>query len=75
MYTEHEVINSEDVWINLYGQYGDCGNRKLLLSKEHEDKFKEDQVDTFTIEAVFLGQLEKLQIGLKNSNKGYWLNS
>lgn len=70
VHTEREVTNGKHVWVNLYGQHGDCGSRNLLLSKEHQDKFKEGQVDTFAIEAVFLGQLEKLQISLKNSNKG-----
>ncbi|RDD41325.1 Lipoxygenase homology domain-containing protein 1 [Trichoplax sp. H2] len=68
VYTDKGLIGKKQVWINLYGQHGDCGHRLLLLS-EHEAKFRRNQVDTFTIEATSLGQLDKLQMGIKNSDK------
>ncbi|XP_055036930.2 lipoxygenase homology domain-containing protein 1 [Misgurnus anguillicaudatus] len=55
-----------NVFITLYGDMGDTGERKLSKS-ENSNKFERGSVDTFTLEAVDLGQVFKLRIRHDNS--------
>ncbi|XP_066274370.1 lipoxygenase homology domain-containing protein 1-like isoform X2 [Branchiostoma lanceolatum] len=52
-----------DVFITLYGERGDSGRRRLFHSTTNAVKFGKKQVDTFLMEAVSLGQLNKVIIG------------
>ncbi|XP_067839158.1 lipoxygenase homology domain-containing protein 1-like [Heptranchias perlo] len=56
-----------NVFLTIYGDLGDTGERKLSKSESHTNKFERDQVDTFTIEAVDLGQVFKIKIRHDNS--------
>ncbi|KAG7241182.1 hypothetical protein INR49_025925, partial [Caranx melampygus] len=55
-----------NVYINIYGEIGDTGERKLRKSN-HLNKFEKDQEDIFNITAVDLGVLKKLRIRHDNS--------
>uniref|UniRef100_A0A672RND3 PLAT domain-containing protein n=1 Tax=Sinocyclocheilus grahami TaxID=75366 RepID=A0A672RND3_SINGR len=50
-----------NVFITLYGDMGDTGERKLSKS-ENSNKFERGSVDTFTLEAVDLGQVFKIRV-------------
>ncbi|XP_061492303.1 lipoxygenase homology domain-containing protein 1 [Rhineura floridana] len=54
-----------DVFINLFGQNGDTGERKLDNDKDNFEKGAEDK---FTLDAPNLGKLRKITIG--HNNKG-----
>ncbi len=58
-----------DVFANIFGKNGDTGERSLKKS-EHKDKFEKNQTDTFKIEAVDLGDIEKLKIGHNGKGAG-----
>nr|XP_015208918.1 PREDICTED: oxygen-regulated protein 1 [Lepisosteus oculatus] len=58
-----------NVYINVYGENGDTGSRQLLNSKK-PTTFCKGQVDTFTLEAVHLGHLEKVVIGHDGLGEG-----
>uniref|UniRef100_A0A8C1WTB9 Lipoxygenase homology domains 1b n=1 Tax=Cyprinus carpio TaxID=7962 RepID=A0A8C1WTB9_CYPCA len=60
-----------NVFINLYGENGDTGERPLRKSS-HLNKFERGQEDTFSITAVELGPLKKLRIRHDNSNQSAW---
>uniref|UniRef100_A0A8C2Q311 Lipoxygenase homology domains 1a n=1 Tax=Cyprinus carpio TaxID=7962 RepID=A0A8C2Q311_CYPCA len=55
-----------NVFITLYGDMGDAGERKLNKS-ENSNKFERGSVDTFTLEAVDLGQVFKIRVRHDNS--------
>ncbi|XP_057216274.1 lipoxygenase homology domain-containing protein 1-like isoform X1 [Triplophysa rosa] len=55
-----------NVFITVYGDMGDTGERKLSKS-ENSNKFERGSVDTFTLEAVDLGQVFKIRIRHDNS--------
>ncbi|XP_059398613.1 lipoxygenase homology domain-containing protein 1 [Carassius carassius] len=55
-----------NVFITLYGDMGDTGERKLSKS-ENSNKFESGSVDTFTLEAVDLGQVFKIRVRHDNS--------
>eukprot|EP00911_Craspedida_sp_UC1_P001432 UC1_evm2s1078 len=57
-----------NVYIDITGQYGDTGARKLAKSSTHRDKFEKGHTDVFTVEAVDLGELTSLRIW--HDNKG-----
>jgi lipoxygenase homology domain-containing protein 1 len=59
-----------DVFINIFGKYGDTGERYLKHSKTHSNKFERGNVDVFLIEAVQLKQLQKIRIGHNNKMPG-----
>ena len=65
-----------DVFINLFGEFGDTGERWLRKSETNKDKFERNKVDVFTIEAVQLKRLEKIRIGHngKRPGAGWFLN-
>ncbi|XP_054033763.1 lipoxygenase homology domain-containing protein 1 [Dryobates pubescens] len=56
-----------NVFLNIYGDLGDTGERKLSKSETNFNKFERGQEDTFTIEAVDLGIVYKIKIRHDNS--------
>ncbi|XP_037833937.1 lipoxygenase homology domain-containing protein 1-like [Kryptolebias marmoratus] len=54
-----------DVFINIFGEFGDTGERRLDSDKNNFEKGTEDK---FTIEAPNLGKIRKITIG--HNNKG-----
>ncbi|CAF5099834.1 unnamed protein product, partial [Rotaria sp. Silwood1] len=65
VYTGNQTGAGTDanVFINIYGDYGDTGVRLLEYSLQNTDKFEKNQLDSFIIEAVTLKQIRKIQIG------------
>ncbi|XP_070556277.1 uncharacterized protein [Ptychodera flava] len=61
---------SADVYINIHGEKGDTGKRELRKNLEGDDKFGHGKVDTFLIEAVQLGALQKVTIGHEGEGPG-----
>ncbi|XP_043544289.1 lipoxygenase homology domain-containing protein 1-like isoform X6 [Chiloscyllium plagiosum] len=59
-----------NVYINIFGEKGDSGKRKLHKSQNNQIIFQKDQMDTFTIEAVTLGMLKKIIIGHDSMKAG-----
>ena len=51
------------VFLNIFGDYGDTGNRILEKSTTNRVKFEKDSIDVFEIEAVTLKNLSKIRIG------------
>ncbi|XP_071750893.2 lipoxygenase homology domain-containing protein 1 [Centroberyx gerrardi] len=51
-----------NVFLTIYGDLGDTGERKLSKSETNGNKFERGEVDKFTIEAVDLGQVYKIRI-------------
>lgn len=51
-----------NVSICFHGENGDTGIRKLKKSSTHSDKFERGHVDSFIVEAVSLGPLNKLRL-------------
>ncbi|TKS84776.1 Lipoxygenase -like proteiny domain-containing protein 1 [Collichthys lucidus] len=58
-----------NVYVNIYGEIGDTGERRLRKSN-NLNKFEKGQEDVFTISAVDLGTLKKLRIRHDNSQAG-----
>ncbi|XP_062291185.1 lipoxygenase homology domain-containing protein 1 [Scomber scombrus] len=56
-----------NVFLTIYGDMGDTGERKLSKSETNRNKFERGSVDEFTIEAVDLGQVFKIKIRHDNS--------
>ncbi|RLV99983.1 hypothetical protein DV515_00009258, partial [Chloebia gouldiae] len=56
-----------NVFLNIYGDLGDMGERKLSKSETNFNKFERGQEDLFTIQAVDLGILYKIKIRHDNS--------
>ncbi|XP_068508966.1 lipoxygenase homology domain-containing protein 1 [Syngnathus scovelli] len=56
-----------NVFLTIYGDLGDTGERKLSKSENNSNKFERGSVDKFTIEAVDLGQVFKIMIRHDNS--------
>ncbi|KAM4615981.1 lipoxygenase homology domain-containing protein 1 [Polymixia lowei] len=59
-----------NVFLTIYGDLGDTGERKLSKSENNSNKFERGEVDKFTIEAVDLGQVYKIHIRHDNSMVG-----
>ncbi|XP_049618566.1 lipoxygenase homology domain-containing protein 1 isoform X3 [Syngnathus scovelli] len=59
-----------NVFLTIYGDLGDTGERKLSRSDNNRNKFERGEVDKFTIEAVDLGQVFKIRIRHDNSMMG-----
>nr|KAG5694176.1 hypothetical protein BaRGS_016022 [Batillaria attramentaria] len=55
------------VFLNIFGDKGDSGERKLHKSETNSDKFERGKMDRFTLEAVDLGKLYKVRIRHDNS--------
>ncbi|XP_076018180.1 lipoxygenase homology domain-containing protein 1 [Genypterus blacodes] len=64
-----------NVFISLYGEIGDTGERRLRYS-DKMNKFEKGQEDVFTIASVELGVLKKLRIRHDNSqaSPGWFLD-
>ncbi|CDQ62070.1 unnamed protein product [Oncorhynchus mykiss] len=58
-----------NVFAIIYGEKDDTGIINLKACKTHKNKFEQGMVDEFTVEAVDLGELEKLRIGHDNSGE------
>ncbi|KAK1884574.1 Lipoxygenase like domain containing protein 1, partial [Dissostichus eleginoides] len=56
-----------NVFLTIYGDLGDTGERKLRKSETNGNKFERGSVDKFTIEAVDLGQVFRIKIRHDNS--------
>ncbi|KAM9858421.1 lipoxygenase homology domain-containing protein 1 [Aulostomus maculatus] len=56
-----------NVFLTIYGDLGDTGERKLAKSENNKNKFERGEVDKFTIEAVDLGQVFKIRIRHDNT--------
>ncbi|KAM9225590.1 lipoxygenase homology domain-containing protein 1 isoform 3-T3 [Dugong dugon] len=54
-----------DVFINIFGEYGDTGERRL---ENEKDNFEKGAEDKFILDSPDLGQLKKINIG--HNNKG-----
>ena len=65
-----------DVFLNIFGDLGDTGERWLKKSLGNKNKFERNQVDVFKIEAVTLKNLHKIRIGHngKRAGAGWFLN-
>ncbi|XP_022094211.1 lipoxygenase homology domain-containing protein 1-like isoform X2 [Acanthaster planci] len=59
-----------NVFINIYGEKGDTGERRLKDSETNMNKFERNQEDIFKMEAADLGGLKKLKIRHDNSGPG-----
>ncbi|XP_060927887.1 lipoxygenase homology domain-containing protein 1 [Limanda limanda] len=59
-----------NVFLTIYGDLGDTGERKLVKSESNKNKFERGAVDKFSIEAVDLGQVFKIHIRHDNSMMG-----
>uniref|UniRef100_A0A8D0DE08 Lipoxygenase homology PLAT domains 1 n=1 Tax=Sander lucioperca TaxID=283035 RepID=A0A8D0DE08_SANLU len=59
-----------NVFLTIYGDLGDTGERKLAKSETNKNKFERGEVDKFSIEAVDLGQVFKIRIRHDNSMLG-----
>ena len=66
---EPEAETEANVWIKLIGSRGDSGKR-ILYKSDNEKKFQQGQKDIFKIEAVSLDDIEKIDIGHDNTEKG-----
>ena len=58
-----------NVFCNIFGDYGDTGNRPLSKTK-NKNKFERGQLDVFQIEAVKLRSIRKIIIGHDGKNPG-----
>ncbi len=59
-----------DVFCCLFGHKGDTGDRPLTKSSTHTNKFEKGKLDSFMIEAVSLGMLERIRIGHNGKSAG-----
>ncbi|XP_054895001.1 lipoxygenase homology domain-containing protein 1 [Poeciliopsis prolifica] len=59
-----------NVFLTIYGDLGDTGERKLAKSENNKNKFQRGEVDRFTIEAVDLGKVFKIRIRHDNTMVG-----
>ncbi|XP_078332217.1 lipoxygenase homology domain-containing protein 1-like isoform X5 [Crassostrea virginica] len=57
-----------NVFINIYGELGNTGERKLAKSETHMDKFERNHIDVFKLEAADLGKIYRIKIWHDNKN-------
>ncbi|XP_063398724.1 lipoxygenase homology domain-containing protein 1-like isoform X1 [Mytilus trossulus] len=71
---ESSAGTDANVFLNIVGENGDAGERKLVKSETHMDKFERNHCDVFKIEAVDLGKLYKVKVRHDNSSffKSAW---
>ena len=64
-----------NVFINIFGELGDTGERFLEKSETNSDKFERNKLDVFRIEAVTLKKIKKIRIGHdgKGAGDGWFL--
>ncbi|XP_015749537.1 PREDICTED: lipoxygenase homology domain-containing protein 1-like, partial [Acropora digitifera] len=58
---------NSNVFLCLYGELGDSGERKLEKSETHMDKFERNNEDIFSLNCINLGKLDKVKIWHDNS--------
>ncbi|CAK8676643.1 unnamed protein product [Clavelina lepadiformis] len=65
-----------NVFVTIFGENGDTGERKLLKSETNSDKFERGREDIFKLEAVDLGKLYKVHIRHDNAllNPAWYLD-
>merc|ERR1712136_470800 len=65
-----------NVFLTMFGEHGDSGERKLLKSETHTDKFERGQEDIFMMEVVDLGKIHKLHVRKDTTlfNKSWFLD-
>ncbi|KAF7200542.1 lipoxygenase homology domain-containing protein 1-like [Nothobranchius furzeri] len=65
-----------NVFAILFGEKDDTGFVNLKACKNYKNKFEQGMINEFTVEAVDLGDLEKLRIGHDNSggSSGWFLD-
>uniref|UniRef100_A0A3B5A4D6 Lipoxygenase homology domain-containing protein 1-like n=1 Tax=Stegastes partitus TaxID=144197 RepID=A0A3B5A4D6_9TELE len=65
-----------NVFAVLFGENDDTGIINLKACKNYKNKFEQGMINEFTVEAVDLGDLEKLRIGHDNSggSSGWFLD-
>ncbi|KAM6985878.1 lipoxygenase homology domain-containing protein 1 [Aplochiton taeniatus] len=56
-----------NVFLTIYGDLGDTGERKLRKSENNTNKFERGSTDKFSVEAVDLGQVFKIKVRHDNS--------
>ncbi|XP_013396607.1 lipoxygenase homology domain-containing protein 1 isoform X2 [Lingula anatina] len=59
-----------NVYLQVFGERGDTGKRKLLKSTNNSNKFEQGQLDLFEIEAVDMKDLTKVTVGHDGSGLG-----
>ncbi|ESO92330.1 hypothetical protein LOTGIDRAFT_162634 [Lottia gigantea] len=59
-----------DVYINIFGKNADCGKRYLHKTNFKEKPFQMGKSSQFEIEAVSLGEIEKVIVGHANKTPG-----
>ncbi|CAF2713886.1 unnamed protein product [Rotaria sp. Silwood2] len=78
VYTGNKTNAGTDanVFINIFGECGDTGERPLKYSIKGGNKFERNKVDSFIIEAVSLKQIRKIRIGHdgSGSSAGWFLD-
>lgn len=50
-----------DVFVQLFGEEDDTGHINLKSSKTHKNKFERNQMDEFVVQAVDIGEIQKLK--------------
>ncbi|XP_069813684.1 oxygen-regulated protein 1 isoform X3 [Dendropsophus ebraccatus] len=60
------------MYICIEGEHGDTGKRLLNASDTDVISFTKGKVDVFTIKAVYLGQLQKIILGLNKWESDPW---
>ncbi|XP_053571859.1 oxygen-regulated protein 1 [Bombina bombina] len=58
----YDAGTKANVYINIFGERGDSGRRKLHKTRNQNIRFQKGQVDLFIIQAVSLGTLTKIWI-------------
>lgn len=56
---ESRAGTNANVFLTLFGEFGDTGEKALLKSQTHTDKFERNQMDRFVIQAADLGRVFK----------------
>ena len=51
-----------DVYIQLFGEEDDTGTVNLKSSKTHKNKFERNKMDEFVVQAVDIGDLQKIKL-------------
>ncbi|KAL3317119.1 Lipoxygenase y domain-containing protein 1, partial [Cichlidogyrus casuarinus] len=59
-----------NVYLCLFGQYGDSGDLWLEKSETHSDPFERNHVDKFTMQLVDLGEIGKCRLWTDNKGIG-----
>lgn len=69
-----EAGTDSHVHIILYGEHADTGKVELKKSKEHSDPFQRGSTDSFTIHAVDVGDIRKINLSHDGHRAGLLTN-